>query len=503
MMKKSRGIIASLFFTSLLFVLILPNSGCDNNKTIPLKVLYWNDFHAANSPVAFPIENGDTIQVGGIAQLASIVQQVRSNHKYVLVLDGGDDFQGSPISSLTQGASQIELLNVILPDAMILGNHEFDYGPEILHQRLAEAEFPILLSNIRIRTNGNPVSIPDTILNIEGIDVGLIGVMAGYFDNLLTQQVASHFEVLSADSMIQVSLERFKQAAVDVRIVLSHSGFEQDSLLATKFGNKIDVIVGAHSHSLLREGRRINGVLITQAGSRGQWYGELDIEVDTLNHRVTDSQTHVKRILASDLPADTAIQELLDRQETLLSEKLDVEVATLVTPWIRSEDGESNIGNWVAETYRHAAKADVGIINSSAIWTNFPAGPLTIRDIYAITPFNNQLVKLEVTGEELIQIIRHSLADHSRSMQISGLRYIVQRNSIRATVNGQDIVPEQLYSIGTIIYVTDHIDWYFGFTPGDHEIVNLSLIDQDVLLEAALRQEMINSTVDDRQLILP
>src|SRR6056297_2107738 len=118
------------------------------NKIAETEIIHWNDFHSANLPYTPAYNNPEKIEVGGYAILAGYIDSLRNIYDNALVVHAGDDFQGSPVSSITKGLSQIMILNKIQPDAFTIGNHEFDYGKENLYEVLERANFPVVSANI-------------------------------------------------------------------------------------------------------------------------------------------------------------------------------------------------------------------------------------------------------------------------------------------------------------------------------------------------------------------
>ncbi|MFH1734626.1 MAG: metallophosphoesterase, partial [bacterium] len=168
--------------------LLITDSGCQRSQPpITLTVLHWNDFHSHNLPFS-AVLHGDTVNVGGAAHLAALIDSLRLLSPNPVVLHAGDEFMGTPISTITKGKSQIEVLNLFQLDAFALGNHEFDYGWETLKTRLAEAEFPVLCANVYDETTGKPIALTSIILKRSGVRIGIIGVNTRHLDSVVLEE---------------------------------------------------------------------------------------------------------------------------------------------------------------------------------------------------------------------------------------------------------------------------------------------------------------------------
>ncbi|MDT8325374.1 MAG: metallophosphoesterase, partial [Bacteroidota bacterium] len=149
-------------------------------RTVELTILHYNDFHAQNVPTTMNVRNDDgsreRVDVGGAAAMKAWVDRERAAAPTAILLHAGDDFQGTPISSITRGASQFALLELMQPDAMTLGNHEFDYGADNLRRLLPTVTFPVISANLWDKSTGAPFVPRYRILRRDGMTIGVIGL---------------------------------------------------------------------------------------------------------------------------------------------------------------------------------------------------------------------------------------------------------------------------------------------------------------------------------------
>jgi len=472
-----------------------------------LTILHWNDFHAQNLPFQVKsknrVANSDTtFLVGGSATLASYIKKYKAESPNVLVLNGGDDFQGSPVSAITKGKSQIELLSMLKPDAMTLGNHEFDYGRQLVSEYLKLVPFPVVCANITDNITKRPYTTPYVIKKIDGVSVGIIGVMSMELPTLSIPENVKGLEVQDRSASINAVVPELKKNGVDLIVVLSHSGVNEDSVLAMTTPD-VDIIVGAHSHTPLFKPKRVNGILITQAGSRGRWLGKITLDVDTDKDTVITSYAELIECRTADVAPDSAVAAKVKELEGLAAKGLDEVIGVLKTDWERGGNSESNLGNWITDAMRTYAKADIALQNSGGIRKGVLAGNIIVRDLWEISPFGNALVTFTVTGAVLREIIQYQLSLNDDFCQISGMKIVYRtingkRMLHNVKVNNVLVSDSIRYTIVTNNYVAAQGKKYLGREIPRSEIKDLNISDRDVLIEAVKEQKVISSQIEGR-----
>jgi 2',3'-cyclic-nucleotide 2'-phosphodiesterase (5'-nucleotidase family) len=227
-MKKFR-----LALLSILLLVILAPWGYANR--VDLKILYVNDFHGFAEPYQ---PTGSDAPLGGIAYLAGAVDRARGKSPSLL-LAAGDMIQGNAWANFFQGKSTIEVMNAMKFDAMVVGNHEFDFGPKVLKERMAQASFPLLGANVK----GFPGLKPYIIKNLQGVRIAIIGVVTPETPVVTHPRNVAGLTFSTPESAVRKYLQELKGRA-DIIVVLSHCGFQADKKLAALVPG-IDVIVGA------------------------------------------------------------------------------------------------------------------------------------------------------------------------------------------------------------------------------------------------------------------
>lgn len=491
-------------------VTVLPSAA---QQTAGLTIVHYNDFHAQNVPVTMMIDDGEggktKVQVGGSATLKAYVDGIRAENENVILLHAGDDVQGTPISSLTNGRSQFELLELIQPDAMTLGNHEFDHGTDNLRQLLTTVSFPIISANLWDKVRGAPFVPRYRILRLRGLSVGVIGLAPPDLPVLTMRENVRDLDVLDPVAAVRQTMgELERNHNVTCVIVLSHMGFEADSLLAEQVGG-IDVIIGGHSHTALEIPRRVNGAIIAQAGERGKWLGRIDATVETNSGIIRSYHGRLIPTRTDAVTPNSIIAAKVAELEAQVAEGLGEQIAVLEKDWIRVFDGECTIGNWQADVMRDFANADVAFQNIGGIRKDMPAGPLTLRDMWEISPFDNEFVTFTVSGAQLLDMLRHQARSSKEFCQVSGVRYVydftaVPEEALRADVAGRPVDAAATYRIVTNSYVGGHLYDVFGLPERDIVLSPAlpAAVGRDVFIEYARRQGRITGDIEGRITII-
>ena len=484
-----------------------------------ITILHWNDFHSRNLP--YRVSKKDSVTgetnayyIGGTSNMLGYINKYRN--KSSLLLNGGDDFQGTPISAITKGNSQIELLNIYDLDAFVIGNHEFDYGQYSLDSALMKANFDYLAANAFFNSKNRTFGKPYVIKKINGVKCGIIGLTALDLMTLSIPKNISDITMLNTDSVITAGIKYLKKKKCDVIILLTHIGVDNDKKIASKFSKDVDVIVGGHSHTPLRKPVNVNGVIIVQAGSNAQWLGKLDLKIDKKKDTVLSYAGMLVETKMDSAIYDRKAQEKVELMVAAIQGDLMKVIGTLETDWKRGFSKESNLGQWEADAIRNKAGTDITFLNSGGIRKDLPKGPITINDIWEINPFGNTIVSFTVSGSLLTKMIKNNLKSRvteinelgsSDMIIVSGVKIVYDSKKVLAgnedfidtlLINGENVDENRSYTISTNNYVGGQIKKYFGISPDEITVTASPLIDRDVLIEAVEDQKVINSVLEVR-----
>ncbi len=455
-MKRWRLLLCCLFW---LIFLGAPASG----REAALRLLYVNDFHGFAEPHQ-PL--GSAEPLGGAAYLAGAVDR-RRNERPTLLLAAGDMIQGNNWANLFRGKSSIELMNAMGFDAMAVGNHEFDYGPKVLLERIKEAGFPFLGANVQ----GLAGLKPYVIKTSGGIRVAIIGVVTADTPTTTHPGNVAGLKFTSPEAAVARCLKEIKGKA-DLMVVLSHLGYAEDRALAQKVPG-IDVIIGGHSHTRLETPVRVNHTIIGQAWEHAKALGVLDLDLE--DGKIVKFTGHLEEIKPTSGQADKAAQRIVAQYSLQVDARLDKIVGEtevdLDGEQVRAR--ETNLGDLVTDIMRAAAGADAALINGGSIRTSLHRGKVKAKDVYAALPFDNYLVAIRLTGRQLRQALEHGVSAPEgragRFPQVSGLSFTYSRSApvgerVREVlVQGQPLDPGKQYVVATNDFLVAGGDGYLAF----------------------------------------
>lgn len=493
------------------------NSFAQEQKEVT--ILHWNDFHARNQP--YKVSKKDSVTgepvyywVGGVGSMTGYLKKYRTPNS--LVLNAGDDFQGTPISNFTRGRSQIEILNSYNIDAFVLGNHEFDYSQYSLDSALALAKFDYLSSNVYLQSQNKLMGKPYVIKEINGVKFGIIGLtLPDLFETSLPANVTD-LVMLNVDSVLTININEVKSRGADVVVLLSHSGLDEDKLIAEKFYADIDIIVGGHSHSTLFKPVRKNGVVIVQAGSYGRNLGKLDLKIDTEKDTVTDAYGMLIETVLDSAIYDKDAAAKVDNMIAEYLPQLSIKIGTLETDWRASYSDESNLGQFEADAFRMKTGADIGFVNGGGLRKSLLKGDILVGDIWEINPFGNEIQTITVSGKTLKQMMKNNIkirlekiskGEGAELLHNSGLTYSYDSKKanegsddfiVSMNIGRSEVADDQMYTIATNNYVLSQFKKFFGEIPETITPKDTGWNDRDLIIEVVKEMKVINSVVEKR-----
>ena len=423
-----------------------------------LVLLHSNDMHGD-----FLAESKEGYHEGGVSLLSGYIKQVRSEEKNVLFAIAGDMFRGSIIDSEYKGFSTIELMNFLSPDIVTLGNHEVDYG--LAHLLFLErcAKFPIVNANMYIKSNHARLFEPYKILDVNGLKVMFIGIVT---EEVLASTrseeiIGSFIDVWEAAKQVGVIVDNYKTTRVDLTVLLTHIGFEQDKLLAQLLDPNwgIDLIIGGHTHTLLEEPCIVNGVPIVQVGVGTDQIGRFDIEIDTEEHKMLSYKWECLPITSKNCPSDPILESVLNNYKSRTDQKY-MRIITNFKRTLTHPDRyqETELGNLFADLLQVDSSFEVMLMGSGSIRIK-QLGPIVqYQELKECLPFNAPVYMLEVTGKQFRHMISFMLRDeafnedaHTEFYQVSkGMKIVYSRSKhelLEFSLNGKEITDDQIIRI--------------------------------------------------------
>ena len=444
-----------------------------------LTLLHSNDMHGD-----FLAEEIDNELVGGVSLLSGYVNQVRRDTPNTLYMIAGDMFRGSLIDTEFKGISTIEIMNVLGPDIVSLGNHELDYG--IAHLLFLErcCKFPIVNANIYIRPTGMRLFQSHRILHVDGMKILVMGLLTeDIMSKAKSDMLLGTFVDLSdAAREVGIICNSYKNVDIDFTILLTHIGFAEDLKLAEQLDPKwgVDVIIGGHSHTYLDEPAEVNNILIVQAGIGTDQIGRFEIEVNTDTNSV-DSYTW------ETVPIDDAHCEKNEELEHLIYDfkrVTDEKYGAILTSMVRkathpSRYQSTSAGNLFCDALKMQFELDIVMLGSGSLRAEEIGPIITVGDLLNMYPYDETLVRIELTGKELKKVILHAMKK-SVSVDGSDSEYYQFSKGVRmvystgrqvltdAVFNGEEIRDQDVFAVGLELFHYNNIDSFLGL---DREII--------------------------------
>jgi 5'-nucleotidase / UDP-sugar diphosphatase len=383
--------------------------------------------------------SGRKIKVaGGISRIAAIIKKIKTdNDQPVIVLTSGDDLMGRYFNTF-QGKAITSLLSVAGYDIFALGNHEFDHGPGLLGETLAQTDIITLCSDLDIKNTAlESTCLESFIKEYDDVRIGYFSLMTPEFAS-----VTNGGNVSLKGSTLQIGeamVRSLKLKGVDIVVAVTHLGIDLDRKLAAEVDG-IDVIFGGHSHDYLHQLESINNTLIVNGGEKGTALVRLDVFLDKDTLLLTDSARYSLIPVRESVPEDPITAKRLkyftDKlPKTVVLGRTDKEWH-LDKKSLRS--GESSVADMINDLILKKFQVDLVLNNSGAFRGNkmYPAGPVTDTMLHEIDAFENDIYLLKIKGQYLREILEHSAASlgHGGFLQIGGGKI-----KIDTTANRQEI----------------------------------------------------------------
>ena len=376
----------------------------------------------------------------GWRRSAGAISAARREHDgECLLLDSGDLIGDTMIADLTQGKALIEAFNHLRYDAMTIGNHEPDFGMEVLRERIKETNFPVVAANLTVKDDESSFTKPYLIKRVAGTSVGILGLAYPKTARTTSSKNVAGVEFLSPRPAAEEYVPRMRREGADVIVVLSHLGLSGDQELAEAVEG-IDVIIGGHSHNRMREALRIGGSLIVQAGAHGSDLGRLDLTLK--NGKVTDHRRELIMLDSAAIPADATAQrqmeEIMERHRAALDEEVGkagdwlVRAQTLAGTQARRREEQSPVDSLFADLIRAETKADAAFLPGVGYGVAIPPGPITAAQLRQLVPHDGKVVTMRLPGSRIMEILEQALENVFTKdsavkvggmIQVSGVRF--------------------------------------------------------------------------------
>ena len=411
-----------------------------------LTILHTNDFHDRFEPIsafdsACSAEDATEKKCfGGSARLVTALAEARARSNNSILVDGGDQFQGTLFYTYYKGKMTAEFMTKLGYDAMTVGNHEFDDGPEVLAGFIDAVQFPVLMSNADISGEAmlKEKIKKSVVIERGGEKLGLIGLTPQDTDELASPGK----NVIFTDPVgaVQAEVDALTAEGVNKIIVLSHSGYEVDKRVAAETKG-VDVIVGGHTNTYLSntsdkaEGpypTMVGNTAIVSAYAYGKFLGELNVTFNDAGEVVsaTGEPLIMDAAVAEDQPTLDRIAELAKPLEEIRNKVVAETAAAIDGSRETCRAVECPMGNLIAEAMldRVAGQGvNIAVQNGGGVRASIDAGPVTMGEVLTVLPFQNTLSTFEVTGATVVAALENGVSQveegAGRFLQVAGLKY--------------------------------------------------------------------------------
>ncbi|MEO1640216.1 MAG: 5'-nucleotidase C-terminal domain-containing protein [Pseudomonadota bacterium] len=458
-----------------------------------LHVIHINDLHSRIEPInrfdstCNPEDNAAGECFGGVARVITKINELREElaGENVIVLDAGDQYQGSLMYTTYKGDVEAEFAEIIGFDAMAVGNHEFDDGDEGLRKLTDNVSFPIVSGNIDVSSSNVLAGKVENhvVLEVGGQRIGIISALA--VDTVETSSPSDAVIFTDEVESLSADVATLEADGVDKIIALTHVGVNKDMMIAEQVAG-VDAVVGGHSHTLFSNSDEdamayptmVGGVPVVQAYAYSKYVGHLVLEFDGAGN-VTSATGDTILLDASVAEDEAAVARVAELAGPI--EEMKTRVVAEATEAIEGDRSvcramECPMGNLVADAMLDRV-ADQGIQiaiqNGGGLRASIDAGEVTMGEVLTVLPFQNTLSTFEVTGATIVEALENGvgqIADGAgRFPQVAGMSFTVDQNAEPGArisdvmVGGAPIDPAATYGVVSNNYVRNGGDGYGMF----------------------------------------
>ena len=452
--------------------------------------------------------------IGGFSTLQTMLERERAKCKHHITTMNGDFLFPSIFSSMDKGKHRVELFNAMGVDLVVLGNHEFDFGPKVVLERIQESKFPWLGANV-YDTDGNYFSGAEQtkIIEVEGVKIGFFGLVTNETPIVSSTENSVLFcpLKLTAKRMCQ----ELKDQGADIIVALTHLFIDEDRMLAHEVP-EINVILGGHDHDPIVWYEK--ETLIMKTGQNAYFLGKvvLSIDLDEVKEKKVRVYPSFAMLVNKNQDPHPLIEERIKGYDGYFSSIALKTLGVTTTP-LDSRHGvvrgsESSMGNLILDALREFFHADAALMSGGIIRGDryYPAGtPITYEDLMKELPFENENILIKIQGKDILKALENgvALAEHLAGSfpQVSGMEYFFNKGNnpgeriLDVKIQGRELEIEKYYLLATNTYNQSGGDGFFSLVNG--KIVKDATIGGkliDVVKNYIEREKNINSPLEGR-----
>lgn len=527
MNKFLRFSVTCFFSIALMMLMLVFNTGviaCPDK--VEVNILGINDFHGQLDYVGY--EDGK--RIGSAPYLAAYLRKSKATYPNTLLVHSGDIVGGSsPISSLFKDEPTINFLNKLGFNVGTPGNHEFDRGKDEMLRLLygdgssgtrffEKASFPYTSANIVDKKTGKHILPPYVIQEIDGVKIGFIGITTTYTPSLVVEGAVKNLTFLDEAKSISYAVKELKKQGVNTTIVLAHEGgFQQESGEITgaivdiihKLESPVDVIFTGHNNQYLNG--TVNNTLVLQANQYGMAFARAKLCINRTTGKADVKAGEIHRVYQDGISPDPQIQELVQQCREEAGPRLKQQLGTCAHALEdeRTECCASSLGCLLADAIRYKLHTDIAFMNTGGIRGSLPAGKITWGGLYSCQPFGNALIKVDMTGEQIRQVLNQQYQNDKKHYYLdpSGItfKYDPARPKGNQIVDirtwdskgGKALMNNRMYSVGINNFLASGGVGFSLFREGKNRVIGSSDLEAYVEYVSQL-PEFFSVAVDKR-----
>ncbi|MDP5274592.1 bifunctional metallophosphatase/5'-nucleotidase [Chengkuizengella axinellae] len=511
-------VLGFILFAAMMFILIKTI----NFNDVLLKIGYYDqkisivntaDIHGH---IIYEEANGGYYSVDevnyqmGMPLMKSIVDEIKESNPNHLFLDSGDMFHGTNEANINEGEGIVKIANLMGYDAMVAGNHDFNFGFERMIEIKNELQFPILTANVH--KDGELVFDQYKVVEVGGKKIGLFG--------LIVPESKSNMNVIDSNGIMfedpLIASERviplLKEEGVDAIILISHLGDEVDKELVQKVDG-IDLVLSGHHHWLYQEAEKVKNSYVVEAGGYSTHVGHAEMYFK--DGRVEKVAWEV--LQTTDLSReDTQLAEVANVYYEIALEqgKEVVGESTVDLNGIRSQvrSTETNLANLITDAMKIEGDAEIALLNGGGIRESIPSGSINLYNIGKPLPFVNSLVTVEMKGEKIYEALERGLrewpngSNNGGFLHVSGINYEFDGSKpagerlVNVIKNGKPLDKNTLYKVATNDFLVNGGDDFEEFE--DADLISRGKLLREVLADYIQKESRVSPQVEGRITIL-
>lgn len=434
-----------------------------------LVIFYTSNLRGQIKPFAGTIQDTQYSQAGGLAFIKGFINETAGvfnfNPANVLLLDTGDALFGTAEASLTMGEVPLRLMGKAGYDAMTIGNMEFEYGFEILKTFISSNNVPMLACNYRdVVSPVGETFKGGIIVEKGGIKVGIIGLGHGFLSRNTRQDNIVNLEIADMRTSVQQASAQLKEQGAEVIVLLSHHPEVGNLENPADVFPDVDIVIG----DLIGPGAVVTGrpMICQTAPSRGGGIGMVKVSHVAGKWDIERGFQRIFAIDSTKIKPDATLVGEISRVEAKIDTLLDEVITTSTGMFAHSYTEESAIGNLIADCMRETAGTQIAMTNSGGIKTSLGEGSVTLRHLYDILPFENNLVALELYGWQLENLIEESLSGKTGFLQSSGITCTYSSSNppgfriIQIDIGEEPLEFDKIYTVAVNDFMhSNDLDW--------------------------------------------